>query len=303
MNYRENLTSRPPATGLLIGTDDSVEKLKKKRMQEAYRRQLEEQILGSKSAESRQRSGIPRRRAAAIPDERGPSHEEEKQREIFTKRRQQEDLREKLDMQVAERLSSKRNEEFVNRGVARQNRDAFDKYAVDMNYPQPSDSSQSAVYDTRNFPHGLNYRLMPDEAEGRWDSDVQPHIRGYRTDGDHVGGRNKDEFGVMRNVAIQNDVNPGFAQISPGVARQRMLEDVYGRTVPDTSNADQWRPGKLSQIEKEKRRQSMEQQRALLEQQLQESSRMRHESTESRSMLSRRQDTNEVHRNLSNHQS
>ena len=262
-------------------------------MQEEYRRQLEEQILGSKSSESRQRPGIPRRRPAAIPGERGPSHEEEKQREIFTKRRQQEDLRVKLDMQVEERLAAKRNEELVNHGVSRPKRDAFDKYGVDINYPQHSDSSQSAVFDPR-FSHDSNYRQMSDEAEGRWESNIQPHVRGYQKDDGHVGGRNKEEFGMMRNA----DGNPGFAQISPGAARQRMLEDVYGRTVPDTSNDDQWRPGKLSQIEKEKRRQSMEQQRALLEQQLQESSRMRHESTESRSTHSRRQDTNEVHKNL-----
>ena len=56
---------------------------------------------------------------------------------------------------------------------------------------------------------------------------------------------------------------------SPGIARQRMLHDVYGNSAQDTSE-DFWLPGKPSFNEKEKRRQSIEQQRALLEEQVQE---------------------------------
>ena len=48
-----------------------------------------------------------------------------------------------------------------------------------------------------------------------------------------------------------------------------MLRDVYGNSAQDISE-DFWLPGKLSLNEKEKRRQSVEQQRALLEEQMQD---------------------------------
>ena len=284
---RASRRSRPTATGLLIGAEDSVEKLKKKRMQEEYRRQLEEQILGSKSAESKLRPGASKRRTTVVRDERPLSLDQEKQQEVLAKRRQQEVFRANLDVQMQERQAMKTYHD----------RHPRDEYVPELHPDDRNNSyfggSEASSYDPRARRHE-SYGAHEHEHPGPYDHSgnrgvaaqpkYSPDAMGYQSE--------VSKFERMDIGAFQGTVAPHYT--SPNVARQRMLEDVYGQKASATLNEDIWRPGKPSAMEQEKRRQSMEHQRALLEQQMQESSRMKNEAKATHSATLIRTDFNAV---------
>ena len=284
-----SLRSRPTATGLLIGAEDSVEKLRKKRMQEEYRRQLEEQLMGSKSAESKLRPGVPKRRMAAGREE-GPSMslEEERQREALAKRRQQEAFRANLDVQMQERQAMRGKSNPADRGPNAHEQQSYE-YRNDSNF-RGSDVSSYDPHARRQAGYGSYEDWEPYESSGRGGAAHPPYppdAVGYRADGHRFERADTEPF-----KGFEAPVNK-----SPNLARQRMLEDVYGQKATVSSNEDSWRPGKPSAVEQERRRQSMEQQRALLEQQLQESSRMKNGTKAASNAAHLRTDFNAVIKN------
>jgi hypothetical protein len=343
----------PAATGLIIGSDESAAKLRKKEKQEEYFRQLEEQIKQSKAPIDSLSTSRVRRRAAAPAEERVSVNAD--MMEIMALRRQNDAQNQSIvrsreygnEMDVSS-ISNRKRFSSVESGGDRGDQRAFNEppqapyeyghynrnppappkrletsyekmdrqppmsrfsYAPEDHYAQPPPlrEDRNPTYDAvgpyNNHNGGYSKQSShPAFAEERRDMPQEFRDDLYR--GGHAvgegggkrggGGRGDDmtsynegagrpriavdpyDGGGRNKPSHDGQWGPNSPSKSPGLARQRMLSDVYGTQVVGAAGlGEDWRPSNLGFDEKEKKRAAMEQQKELLKQQVEEGLRIK----------------------------
>lgn len=214
--------------------------------------------------------------------------EDDKKAVALAKRRQQDAYRAGLDDQIAASDSRQRGSlgDVVHgrqsqgqagvKGVER----AYEYEHFDASNPSrayPDDLYSKEVYDGRaraNVTEGSNLR-------GQYESEEPPYRqdrRVYRSqDAEDMPDRSRVRFNAQAEYRTDKGTSLTPNSKSPNAARQRMLMDVYGFKMQESSVGvgDEWKPSKGGADDKEKKRLAVEQQKEVLKQQIEENKRFK----------------------------